>query len=194
MQQPKNIVVICGHPDPDTFTGAILDHYQVAAEDAGHHVVRFNLGHMNFDPILHKGYKEIQQLEPDLVALQDAIREADHVVIGYPNWWCTMPAILKGLFDRIWLPGFAFNFNKETKKIEQHLKGKTARVYVLSGSHSPFKTWWKFGDYTNEIQYGILEFAGISTQVTTFGPCERIEDSVRNGWIKEVESHGKLAK
>lgn len=191
--QQKKIVLICGHPDHETFTGSLLDRYQAGAEEAGHEVRRFNLGQMNFDPILHKGYKEIQHLEEDLITLQDAIRECDHLVIAYPNWWCTMPALLKGLFDRFWLPGFAFNFNKETKKIEQHLKGKTARVYVLSGSHSPFKTWWKFGDYTNEIQYGILDFAGIKSQVTTYGPCEKVNDTCRNKWMLAVEAHGRKA-
>ena len=97
-------------------------------------------------------------------------------------------------FDRFWLPGFAFNFNKETKKIEQHLNGKTGRVFILSGSHSPFKTWWRFGDYTNEIQYGILEFAGIKTQVTSYGPCEKVGDVCRNKWIKQVQTLGKAAK
>ena len=191
--EQKKIVIICGHPDHETFTGAVLDHYQAGAEDAGHEVQRVNLGELQFDPILHKGYKEIQHLEPDLEMLQAAIREADHVVIGYPNWWCTMPALLKGLFDRMWLPGFAFNFNKETKRIEKHLTGKTARVYVLSGSHSPFRTWWQFGDYTNEIQYGILDFAGISAQVTTYGPCEKVSDSCREKWLKQAEQHGKRA-
>ena len=60
----KNIVVLCGNPDADTFSGAVLDHYQAAAEDAGHVVRRYNIGEMDFDPILHKGYKEIQALEP----------------------------------------------------------------------------------------------------------------------------------
>jgi putative NADPH-quinone reductase len=190
----KKIVILCGNPDKDSFTGAILDRYQASAEDAGHEVKRYNIGDMDFDPILHKGYKAIQQLEPDLIELQTAITECDHWVIAYPNWWCTMPAGLKGLFDRFWLPGFAFNFNKQTKRIEKHLKGKTARVYVMSGSHSPFKTWWQFGDYTNEIQYGILEFAGIETKVTTYGPCERVGDKCRAKWIKEVEAHGRVGK
>lgn len=187
----KKIVIICGNPDKETFTGSVLDTYQIAAEDAGHTVRRFNLGDLNFDPILHKGYKEIQPLEPDLITLQEAITECDHLVIGYPNWWCTMPALLKGLFDRFWLPGFAFNINKLTKKVEKHLTGKTARVYILSGTHSPFKTWWQFGDFTNEIQYGILEFAGIKTQVTAFGPTERVDEKRRNSWLKEVAGQGK---
>jgi len=189
--KPKKIVIICGHPDADTFTGTALDHYQLAAEEAGHEVMRYNLGELSFDPILHKGYKEIQHLEPDLVMIQDAIRECDHLVIGYPNWWCSMPALLKGMIDRIWLPGFAFNFNKETKKTEKHLEGKTARVFVFSGTSSPLKTWWKYGDFTNEIQYGVLEFAGISAQVDVYGPCDHADDKKRSKWMKEIDVLGK---
>lgn len=192
--ESKKIVVICGNTDTSSFTGSLLGHYQTSAEAAGHVVRRYDIGEMDFDPVLHMGYKEIQPLEPILVELQAAILECDHLVIAYPNWWCTMPAKLKGLFDRFWLPGFAFNFNKTTKKIEKHLKGKTARVYVLSGSHSPFRTWWRFGDYTNEIQFGILEFAGIKTRVSTFGPCEKVDNICRNKWIKQVEAHGKVSK
>jgi len=193
MSTPKNILVLCGHPDKDSFSGTVADHYQVGAEDAGHQVIRVNLGDLNFDPILHKGYKEIQPLEPDLLELQNKFRAADHIVIIYPNWWCTMPALLKGLFDRFWLPGFAFNFNKATKQIEKHLAGKTGRVIILSGSHSLFSTWWQFGDYTNEIQYGILEFAGIRTNVSSYGPCERVDDKTREKWLKDVENLGKKA-
>lgn len=191
MNNPKNIVVLCGHPDKESFSGMIADAYQAGAEEAGHSVSRVNIGELNFDPILHKGYKEVQPLEPDLVNLQEKFLWADHIVIVYPNWWCTMPAILKGLFDRFWLPGFAFNFNKQTKQIEKHLKGRTGRVIILSGSHSPFKTWWQFGDYTNEIQYGILEFAGIRTSVSSYGPCERVDDKIRENWAREVAKLGK---
>ncbi len=193
MENSKKIVVICGHPDQTSFTGALADHYQAGAEDAGHTVERVNVGELKFDPILHKGYKEIQDLEPDLVSLQEKIRNADHIVVVYPNWWCTMPALLKGLFDRVWLPGFAFNFNNETDKIVRHLEGKTGRVIITSGTFSPFMTWWKFGDFTNEIQFGILEFAGIRTSVSAFGPTEKVKDETRAIWLKEVESLGKKA-
>lgn len=187
----KKIVVLLGNSDTETYSGKLADSYQAGAEDAGHEVKRWNIGHMNFDPILHKGYKEIQELEPDLLQLQDDIRWADHLVVVYPNWWCTMPAILKGLFDRFWIPGFAFNFDKDTKKLIKRLSGKTARVIIVAGTHSPFKTWWKFGDYTNEIQYGILEFAGIKTKISPYGPCNKVNDSCREKWVREVEELGK---
>jgi len=187
----KKILVLLGHSDKETYSGSIADRYQAAAEDAGHEVMRVNVGELHFDPILHKGYKEIQPLEPDLIDVQQKITAADHIVLIYPNWWVTMPAILKGLFDRIWLPGFAFNFNKETKRIDQHLKGKTARVFVVSGSHTFFQTWWKFGDFTNEIQHGILGFAGIKATISVYGPCEQVDDTCREQWLGEVEAFGK---
>ena len=189
----KKILVLLGHPDTDTFTGEMATHYQDGAEDGGHEVKRINLGELQFDPILHKGYKAIQNLEPDLVMVQESITWADHVVIVYPNWWCTMPALLKGLFDRIWLPGFAFNFNKETHRLEKHLSGKTARVIIIAGTHSPFKTWWKFGDYTNEIQHGILGFAGFNTSVSAFGPCNKVDNTCKEKWCKQLEKLGRRA-
>ena len=49
--ESKKIVIICGNPDTDTFTGLILDTYQAAAEEAWHEVIRYNLGELDFDPI-----------------------------------------------------------------------------------------------------------------------------------------------
>src|SRR5574337_574312 len=130
----KKILLLLGHPDTtDTRSGQLALLYETAAKRSGHEVRRFNLGAMRFDPILHKGYKTIQELEPDLKAFQDALRWCDHFVVIYPNWWGTMPALLKGLFDRAWLPGTCFNFYKTG--IRGHfgmwkpmMKNKTARV------------------------------------------------------------------
>ena len=186
----KKILIILGNPDTQSFSGNLADTYTEAARAAGHNVERVNLAELRFDPVLRKGYKEIQALEPDLLLLQEKWKAADHVVIVYPNWWCTMPALLKGMFDRMFLPGFAFNFDKQTKKLIKRLVGKTARVIVVAGTHSPFMTWLKFGDYTNEIQHGILGFAGMKTKVSTFGPADKVSDVVRAKWREKVRKLG----
>lgn len=195
----KKITILLGHPDSSqTLCSEFALLYESAAKKAGHEVRRFNVGELNFDPILHKGYKEIQQLEPDLIKVQDAIRWCDHFVVIYPNWWSTMPALLKGFFDRVWLPGFSFHMmrNAEGKQKmgwQRLMKGKTARVFVLSGTH-PFLIHLFFGDYTNEIRRGILWFAGFKTKVTCMGPSEHAPQWKLNEWRRKIARLGKLAE
>jgi NAD(P)H dehydrogenase (quinone) len=190
----KKILVFLGNPIKDTYSGRLADAYEESARNAGFEVERINIQDLKFDPVLHAGYKEIQALEPDLKMVQEKINWADHIVFIYPNWWCSMPAQMKGMFDRMWLPGFAFNFDKPTKKLIKRLKGKTARVIIVAGTHSPFMTWWKFGDYTNEISHGILDFAGIKTKVSAFGPTEKVAANVLDHWVEKVKSLAKLGK
>lgn len=195
----KKIFVLVGHPDNDSATGSFACAYAEGAKEGGHEVRRTNIGDMQFDPILHKGYKEIQELEPDLVIIQENFKWADHIVILYPNWWCSMPAILKGMFDRMWLPGFAFNFKKDkngnrTNKLIKLFKGKSARVVVATGTH-PLIIRFHFGDFTNEIIRGILGFSGISpVRLNTFGPCDKASDRCKERWHSTMRTLGKKAK
>ena len=190
----KKILIILGNPTTNSYSGKIADAYESGARSAQFEVERINIEDLRFNPVLHQGYKQIQELEPDLKMIQEKINWADHIVFVYPNWWCSMPALMKGLFDRLWLPGFAFNFDKVSKKLIKRLTGKTARVIIIAGTHSPFMTWWKFGDYTNEIAHGILGFSGIKAKVSAFGPSERVSESKLTHWIERVEKLGASGK
>ncbi|MFW5761753.1 MAG: NAD(P)H-dependent oxidoreductase [Cyclobacteriaceae bacterium] len=78
----------------------------------GHEVRTQCLGDLSFDPILWKGYKEIQELEPDLKYAQECIKWSDKWVIIYPIWWGSVPALLKGFMDRTLYSGFAYKYHK----------------------------------------------------------------------------------
>lgn len=191
----RKIFILLGHTHLAGFTAELADAYETSAKEAGFEVERLNLSDLKFDPILHKGYTEIQPLEPDLIKVQEKVRWADHMVILYPNWWVSMPALLKGMFDRMWLPGFAFSFEKGGgDNVTELLKGKTARVIVVDGAHSPFMTRLKYGDYTNEISRGILGFSGMDVEVTTLGPCEHPDKEKHDKWIEEVKELGSRGK
>ena len=194
-QSPKRILVLLGHPDKETYCGSLATAYEEGAREGGHQVKRVNVGELSFDPLLHKGYKVIQELEPDVKKLQEDMRWAEHVVVIYPNWWSTMPAVLKGLFDRMWLPGFAFKFHKDKPySWDKLLAGRTARV-VLTMNANPFLERLAIGDYTNEIRRGILGFAGFSpVALTSFGPAERVSDKQKELWRAEVHRLGIKAK
>lgn len=174
MENKKKIFVLLGHTDSDTLNGYLADSYEKGAKEAGHEVQRINIGDLSFDPILHKGYKAIQALEPDLVRVQEAMKWADHVAIFYPNWWGTMPAMLKGMFDRMFIPGFAFRFKKGSFFWDKLLKGRTAMVCITMNTR-PIYARLMYGDNSNEIRRNILSFAGFSpVSLVKVGPVEGI--------------------
>jgi len=176
----KKIFVLLGNEDCDTLSGSLATSYEKGARDAGHEVKRINVCDLTFDPLLHKGYKEIQKLEPDLERVQNYMKWADHIAIFYPNWWGTMPALLKGMFDRMFLPGFAFRFRKEGlfKRLrwERLLKGRSAHVCITM-NYKPWMANVLFGDNSNEIVRNILKFAGISpVYLVKMGPVEKMPE------------------
>jgi NAD(P)H dehydrogenase (quinone) len=188
----KKVFILMGHPDKETLNGALADAYEKSAKESGHEVRRMNIGEMFFDPILHRGYKDKQELEPDLIRVQENIKWSQHLVIFYPIWHGGPPAILKGLFDRMFLPGFAFKFKENGLGWEKFLKGRTARVVVTSGSF-PLLARIMFGDHTNEIRKNLLGFAGIKVYMTQFGPAEKLKESKFKKWQNLMIKLGKNA-
>lgn len=192
----KKIYILMGNPNKEGTLGAELaDAYQAAAVAAGHEVRRANVGDLQFDPILHKGYRAIQALEPDIVQVQENIKWADHFVLVYPLWWSSAPSLLKGLIDRMWLPGFAFRFikgkdGKSTWGWHRLLKGKTARVIVTLKNH-PLVERFMFGDYTAEIASAVLGFSGMKVRLCEVGNAEALSASAKSRWVSKI---GSLAR
>ncbi len=186
----KKIFVLVGHPDTVSMCREFADSYCEGAVAKGNEVRMTNVGDMQFDPILHQGYKVIQEYEPDLKKFQEDVRWCDHFVIIYPSWWSTMPAILKGLFDRAWMPGFAFKFLPSGLGWKRLLKGRTATVFITSDSH-PLLARFLFGDNVNEIRDGILWFAGFHPKIKKVGPMKKISPERRAKWMAKFKRFGE---
>lgn len=193
----KRIMLLLGHPDSVGLNNEIADAYERAARDAGHEVQRLNIGQMQFDPILHKGYRAMQELEPDLKRFQEMVQWAEHLVIVYPVWWVGMPALLKGLFDRAWLPGSAFRYiktkaGKRTIFWHRLFRGKTARIIMTSGTQ-PLLVRFLPGNVNAQLRWGILWFAGFKVRTVWFGPAENVPEDRKAKWIRKIESLGRRA-
>ena len=191
----KKIFILLGHPDAVGMCNDIADAYERSARDAGHTVERMDLSSMRFDPILHKGYRALQELEPCLVRFQELVMQSDHFVIIHPIWWVGMPALLKGLFDRAWLPGSAFRYMKMPsgkRSVFWHrlFRGKSARIIVTSGTQ-PILVRFLPGNVNAQLRWGILWFAGFRVGTTWFGPSENVPEYKRERWLKRVRALGR---
>ena len=186
----KKILVLVGHPDSQSLNAGLADAYAEGARKSDLEIKVVKLGDLHFDPILHKGYKVIQELEPDLKQLQEDVRWCEHLVIIYPSWWSTMPALLKGMFDRMWLPGFAYKFKPDGLMWEKLLTNKTATVFVTSDAQ-PLLARMMFGDSTNEIKKGILEFSGFSVTIKKIGPLKHSSPEDLKKLLRRFKGFGK---
>ncbi|HEY4522086.1 MAG TPA: NAD(P)H-dependent oxidoreductase [Candidatus Paceibacterota bacterium] len=190
----KKIFLLLGHPDTSGLCGEFADSYETAARAAGHTVERMNIGEMQFDPVLHHGYRERQELEPDLKRFQELVHASDHFVVIYPVWWVGMPAILKGLFDRAWLPGSAFRYIKtktgaHTIFWHRLFRGKTARIIMTSGTQ-PLLVRFLPGNVNAQLKWGILWFAGFRVRTTWYGPAEHPPEARKKKWLATIRTLG----
>ena len=185
----KEVVVILGHPDADSYCAALAQAYVAAATEAGNRVGFYALGDMVFDPILRQGYKQVQPLEPDLLALQHAISQAEHLVFVYPTWWGTMPALLKGMFDRLFVPGFAFKYRKPDSVLwDKLLKGRSAQAIVTMDTPGWYYRFiYKLAGH-HILKRCILEFCGIRpVAIHALGPVKSSSPQQRQAWLAEVQ-------
>ncbi|MGE5701107.1 MAG: NAD(P)H-dependent oxidoreductase [Clostridia bacterium] len=188
----KKIVLILGHPASDSFNRALLDAYKRGALSQGAEVRELHLGEMSFDPNLAFGYRGSQPLEPDLVQAQELIRWAEHLVFFYPSWWGTMPALLKGFIDRVFLPGFGFKYRKGSSLWDKLLAGRTARLVVTMDAPVWYYYLVQGRPGHKAMKQAILEFCGIKpVRVTNIAEVRKSSDALRSKWLSQAENLGK---
>jgi len=104
------MTLITAHPAEDSFNSSLAQAWQRGAQRSGAIVRRFDVNKLRFDPVLRGAYREKTVDEPDLAELRASFEASSHVTWVFPTWWVGMPAMLKGLIDRLFLPGWAFKF------------------------------------------------------------------------------------
>ncbi|WP_044557626.1 NAD(P)H-dependent oxidoreductase [Halobacteriovorax marinus] len=184
----RNILVIQGHTDSSSLTHSLSLSYIEARKKSGDKVNVVDLSVLDFNPILEMGYKEIMPLEDSLLECQSLIKEADHITIFYPTWWGTLPAKLKGFFDRVLLPGFAFKFEEGKTLPTKLLKGKTASIITTLDTPPWYYRYFQGNLGVRTLKNLILSFCGIKTKkIIYIGPVIKSSEEKRSAWIEKMK-------
>ena len=187
----KKILIIQGHPDAESFNFALSEAYKKGALAAGAEVKEIIVADLQFNVSLQFGYRKRTELEPDLIDAQEKIKWADHIVWVYPVWWGSIPAILKGFLDRVFLPGFAFQKRENSVWWDKLLINKSARI-ICTMDQPAWYYWLVFSEpSTKMMKKTTLEFCGIKpVRVTSIGPLRLSKEQFRTDWLKKVEQLG----
>lgn len=179
-------LVILGHVRKDSLCGSLARAYEDAALAQGSETRTINIGDLEFDLAADSRHYD-RPLEPDIIAAQEAIRWADHIVWVFPTWWGTFPAILKAFFDRVLLSQFAFRYGKGPIPLQKLLKGKTFRILVTMDAPWFYYRWVQGAPGTNAMRKSIMGFCGLKELGTTvFTPVRTSTAEKRLGWLTQA--------
>ena len=184
----KKILVINGHPDPESFNCAIAESYVKSAIKEGAEVRYISIGKLKFNPNLQFGYRKRMELEPDLIKALEDIHWSEHQVWIHPLWWLGMPAVLKGFFDRAFLPGIVFKSDKKGNS-EGLLKGKSGRIITTAGdlSKDKYEEIYRSSGLV-QLKQGVLEYCGVSSlQYNFIGPLYEMDEKGRMECLQRIE-------
>ncbi len=192
----KRILVLNGHPAETSLSYSLATAYAEAATISGNDVRTVHLHDLSFDSDFgFGGYKRIKPLERDLETVWQHLEWSEHLVLVMPMWWGGMPAKLKGLFDRILLPGRAFDTrNAKWGMPAPMLRGRSARVVITSDTPG----WFLWIAYRNaliwQIRGQILNLVGIRpSRFTHFSGASRPGPGMVDGWMVRMRALGEAA-
>lgn len=106
------VLVLYAHPNPESFAAALHSTVVEALTAAGHEVDDCDLYAEGFDPVLSRaervGYHDLATNTDPVAGYVARVQAAEALVLCFPVWNFGYPAILKGFFDRVFLPGISF--------------------------------------------------------------------------------------
>jgi putative NADPH-quinone reductase len=194
---PRRIVIIDGHPDTESsrFIHALAQRYEQGARSNGHQVAKIVVGALDFRGLYSNEDFKTGKPSPVIRQCQDTIAWADHLVILYPLWLGSMPAMLKSFFEQVLRPGFAFEAAKGKGFPRKLLKGKSARIIVTMGMPAFFYRWYFRAHSLKSLERNILAFCGIHPiRATLVGMVEDMDGKKRDHWLSDVGAFGRGAR
>lgn len=136
------LLFIHAHPVAESFNTALCKAAVDAAREKGHEVRLIDLNAEGFNPVMsaeeRRGYTEDVPIPADLVPHVEALQWAEGLILVYPTWWYSQPAILKGWMDRVWRPGITFTLRTETEP----LRGALLNIRLIGVVTTFGSAWW----------------------------------------------------
>ncbi|GAA4710668.1 NAD(P)H-dependent oxidoreductase [Brevibacillus fulvus] len=182
--------IVFAHPGDSSFNHEILRTVIDACQEKQIETNVRDLYKLKFSPVFDE--HDMQAVErgtaaPEILTEQELITEADLLVMIYPVWWWSQPAILKGYIDRVFVDNFAFRYTQAGPV--GLLSGKKAIVITTTReSDKEMEQSGMASVIKKQIADGILGFIGYDVQHKNFAAVPYVNDNSRQQMLKEVQA------
>ncbi|NNU17552.1 NAD(P)H-dependent oxidoreductase [Parvularcula sp. ZS-1/3] len=195
MTDTKTVTLFLGHPDPGpSYCRALAERYKEHAEGAGHRIIFFDAAAEEV-PFLRsqREFEEGEVPEPAL-RLQKAIKASNHLVLIFPMWMGTLPALTKGVIEQTFREGFALDTTDPKTLPKQLLRGKSARIIMTMGMPAFLYRHYFRAHGLKNLERNLLKFAGFGpVRTSLIGGVQGGSDSYREKWLERAGRLGAMA-
>lgn len=189
MNQSPKILIVLGHPAPSSLCQSLAESYASGAKEAGASVDLLNLSSLSFDHLADP--RLVSSMEPDLVRAQELIKNASHLVLVYPIWWGSTPALMKAFVDRVFTTGFAYRYNEKGMPVKL-LSGRTARIMITMDAPSLWHKVFYRNSGTTWLRWATLWFSGFRVKgISEFCKVHKAESAQFTAWLKAARDLGR---
>lgn len=190
-----HVLLVLAHPLPESFAASVALTVRETLEANGHTVDLLDLYAENFDPRLtekeRRGYFDVPYDTSDVAGLVKRLRDAEALMLVFPQWWFNLPAVLKGFFDRVFAPGVAFRHDKDGGRIVPLLTNiRHFRVFTTTGS-----PWWVVRFYMGDpvrrqLKRGIAIFCNrkVDFRMLALHDMDRATDDKRRRHLERLKA------
>lgn len=193
---PKTVCIINGHPDPAKghFVEALADAYAHGAGEGDHTVSRIDIARLPIE-FLHNAREFGEPPGEPIISERAKIAAANHVVLLYPLWLGSMPAIDKAFLEQISRGEFLMDASGDANQWPvKKMKGKSVRLIVTMGMPG-LAYRLIFGAHSlKAIEQGIFRIVGFNpVRHTILGMVEAAGAKGRARMIERVHNLGQAA-
>jgi len=189
----RRILIIDGHPDSDSqrYVHALCKAYYDGACQAGHEVRSIIVSELQFPPLRNNDDFQFGKAPENIRKCQEELAWANHVILFFPLWLGSMPAMLKGFLEQLLRPGFAFSAAQDRGHHKKLLSGKSARIIVTMGMPALFYRWYFRAHSLKTLERNVLAFCGIHpVHACVVGSVEAIGPAGRGEWLEKMRKLG----
>lgn len=113
-------LIVYNHPHEGSFCSAIREAVENGLRNGGHEYRIIHLDQDGFDPVMREkdlkafvmagriGEEGLEGIDPIILKYMKKLQWAEHIVMIFPIWWMTMPAMMKGFIDKVIFPGIVY--------------------------------------------------------------------------------------
>ena len=193
-------LIVYYHPHEGSFCSGILEAVENGLAKGGHEYKTIHLEKDGFDPVMHEkdlaafvragrfGEEGLEGVDHIVLRYMKKLRWAEQIVMIFPIWWMTMPAMVKGFIDKVIFPGIVYKM--EGSELVSKLSN-LKQVVIITTMNTPADIYKDV--FGNSIEGSLIK--GTFNQIgihdirwISLNMVKQVGDEKRWVWLDEIEN------